>query len=410
MSVWPRNRPPEDKPADPVESKARHSDSDRLAGFEIDERFSRFSQLDDMFSRAFSDQTVASKHTRGFFDSYRMQAAPRRGEGFAQRDFALRNAAWSVSDMVSARRNDAGKREGFTSPIEIDTPIVEDRLPIGDRQAFTDELKGIARLFGASLVGIAEHDERWVYSARVDIRDFSEAENLLPEDISHVVVLGHAMDADLVDTYPSALAGASTGLEYSHEAAISIQLASYIRNLGYQAIPSMNDTGLVIPLAIKAGLGEYGRNQMLLTPEYGPRLRFSKIYTSLPLVADQPRISGIGEYCKICTKCAAACPPKALPFGEATAQPLNRSNISGVKKWTADCEKCFGYWAKLKTDCAICMRVCPFNRDYTKPLHRLWRSLALSPMRKMALWWDTRFPSGARVRAGSWWQSVSKRR
>jgi epoxyqueuosine reductase len=46
----------------------------------------------------------------------------------------------------------------------------------------------------------------------------------------------------------------------SNEAAIVMQLAAYIRNLGFQAIASMNDTALVIPYAIKAGLGEYGRN------------------------------------------------------------------------------------------------------------------------------------------------------
>ena len=81
------------------------------------------------------------------------------------------------------------------------------------------------------------------------------------------------------EAYPSALAGAATGREYSHEAAIVMQLAAYIRNLGYRAVASMNDTALVIPYAIKAGLGEYGRNQMVLTPEFGPRVRFSKIFT-----------------------------------------------------------------------------------------------------------------------------------
>lgn len=409
MTSWPHNRAPSttDTTADQQRWRRKYADTDRAAGIDTTDDFARFSQLNDMFSRAFYDDAIASDDTRGFFDSYRMHAAARRGDGFSQRDFALRNAAWSVSDMVSARRNDVGKREGFTAPIEIDTPVAEQALAIDDRAAFTGELKAIARLFGADLVGVTDHDERWVYSARVDIRDFSEAENPLPDDISHVIVLGHAMNPSLVDTYPSALAGTSTGLEYSHEAAISIQLASYIRNLGYQAIASMNDTGLVIPLAIKAGLGEYGRNQMLITPEFGPRLRFSKIYTSLPLIADEPRIGGIGEYCKICTKCASACPPKALPFGEASVQPLNRSNISGVRKWTANCEKCFGYWAKLKTDCAICMRVCPFNRDYRKLSARLWRALALSPLRRLALWWDGRFPSGARLRAGDWWRALS---
>ena len=270
-----------------------------------------------------------------------MKAAPRRGEGFALKDFALRNAAWAVSDMVSERAGGEGRREGFQAPIEISTPVAGERLDIADPAEFTRELKQIAKLFGADLVGICEHDERWLYSARVDTRDFSESTNELPDGIGHVIVLGHAMDRKLVDTYPSALAGVSTGLEYSHEASIVIQLASYIRNLGYEAVPSMNDTGLVIPLAVKAGLGEYGRNQMVITPEFGPRLRFSKIFTSLPLVPDEPRRNGVKEYCDICTKCAEQCPPKALPFGPPSDEQPNRSTIRGVKKWSADCEKCF---------------------------------------------------------------------
>ena len=88
----------------------------------------------------------------------------------------------------------------------------------------------------------------------------SEAPNDLPEGLTSVIVLGHEMDEGLVATYPSALAGAATGREYSHEAAVVMQLAAYIRGLGYQAVPSMNDTALVIPYAVQAGLGEYARN------------------------------------------------------------------------------------------------------------------------------------------------------
>lgn len=215
--------------------------------------------------------------------------------------------------------------------------------------------------------------------------------------------MGHSMDPDLVDTYPSALAGASTGLEYSHEASIVIQLSSYIRNLGFEAVASMNDTALVIPYAIKAGLGEYGRNQMVITPEYGPRIRFSKIFTSLPLQADKPRKLGIKEYCEICTRCAEACPPRALPFGEPSSERPNQSTISGVKKWSADCEKCFGYWAKLRTDCAICMRVCPFNRRAHNFSGWLFHKLATSKTRKIALWWQTRKGLPARLKPKSWW-------
>ena len=359
--------------------------------------------MNDMFTRAFWDETLRTKDTEAFFDSYRMAFAPRRGEGFNQKDFALRNAAWAISDIISNRGAAAGKREGFQAAIENDTPVAANQVAIDDPVAATAEIKQLAKLFGADLVGVADLDLRWHYAAAVDTRDMTSRPNDLPEAVTHVIVMGHAMDADLVDTYPSALAGVSTGLEYSHEAAIVIQLATYIRNLGYEATASMNDTALVIPYAIKAGLGEYGRNQMVITPEFGPRVRFSKIFTSLPLQTDKPKPLGIKQYCDICTRCAEACPPKALPFGETDSKPLNRSTIPGVKKWSADCEKCFSYWAKLKTDCAICMRVCPFNRRYDSLSDRLFRKLATSRLRHLALWWINRQRTPPRSKPKDWW-------
>ena len=194
-----------------------------------------------------------------------------------------------------------------------ETPVAPHQVEITDVRKMSAEIKRIARFFGADLCGITAIDERWLYSARVDTRDMSETPNTLPDNITSVIVLGHQMDQDLVSTYPSALAGAATGREYSHEATIVMQLAAYIRNLGYEAVPSMNDTSLVIPYALKAGLGEYARNQMVITPEFGPRLRFSKIFTSLPLEHDRPRQLGVKQYCDQCTKCADACPVKAFP-------------------------------------------------------------------------------------------------
>jgi epoxyqueuosine reductase QueG len=164
----------------------------------------------------------------------------------------------------------------------------------------------------------------------------------------------------------------------------------------------MNDTALVIPYAIKAGLGEYGRNQMVLTPDFGPRVRFSKIFTDLPLALDAPRQLGLARYCQDCTKCADACPPKALPRGAPDLGTDSHSTIRGVRKWSADCEKCFGYWAKLKTDCAICMRVCPFNRRYAGFADRFWRRLALSRFRRLARAWEERW-TRPRLKPKEWW-------
>lgn len=375
--------------------------SDAEAGIEVTDDFAPFAQRNDVFSRAFWDDTVRSKQTDAFFASYRMEAAPRRGDGFTQKDFALRNAAWLISDIMTDRHAAKGRREGFQAPISYDTPVADTQVPVDDPAAMSAEIKKVATFFGADLCGITDFDTRWLYSKRLDVRDFSDADHDLPEGLTHVIVLGHEMDRALVDTYPSALAGAATGREYSHEAAVVMQLAAYIRNLGFEAVPSMNDTALVIPYAVKAGLGEYARNQMVITPEFGPRLRFSKIFTNIPLAEDSPKPRGVRAFCDICTKCADACPVKALPFGAPVVGGKNLSAIRGVRKWTSDAEACFGFWAKLASDCAICLRVCPFNRAFTRVRDRLWLKLALSSLRRLALWLAR--GHGTRKKPAQWW-------
>ena len=389
---WPRNFPPV-------------RDDDEAAGIDVTNEFERFSQRNDIFTRAFWDDKVTSEQTDRFFASYRKAATARKSDGFSQRDFALRNAAWLTSDIVSERSASEGRREGFQAPIQADTPVAEVKVEVDDRQKMSFEIKRIAKFFGADLCGVTDLDERWVYSGRVDVRDMSEVPHELPDGLDTVIVLGHEMDEELVTTYPSALAGAATGREYSHEASIVMQLAAYIRNLGYEAVPSMNDTALVIPFALKAGLGEYARNQMVITPEFGPRLRFSKILTNLPLQHDRPKPIGVRVFCDICTKCADACPVKALPYGPPSTETANVSAIKGVRKWTSDAEKCFSFWAKIETDCAICMRVCPFNRDFKRFRNRVWLKLALGPLRRLALWLSG--SHGNRKQPRDWWAKLA---
>ena len=334
--------------------------------WEILENFERFNQVNDVFNRAFWDSQIATDQARDFFRSHREPLKKwRNASGFEQRDYAIRNAAWHVADVFAEMRDADDLRDGFLSPLSQLRAGPEEPFDLGNPEKVSTTIKQVSKLFGADLVGITTVDERWHYSHRVDTRKFEPVENDLPQDCMHVIVLGHSMKKELVDLYPAAVAGAATGMEYSREASIVTQMTSYIRSLGYQAIGSMNDTALAVPYAIKAGLGEYGRNQLVITPEFGPRVRFSKIFTNLPLTVDRPTKYGITEYCDICTKCADSCPPKALPYGKPSFATNSRSTIKGVKKWSANCEKCFGYWAKIKTDCAICMRVCPFNREFS---------------------------------------------
>ena len=61
-----------------------------------------------------------------------------------------------------------------------------------------------------------------------------------------MVVVAQPMDYASIGPVPSALSGAATTVRYSRDALVVISLAQYIRNLGYQAIASMNDTSIIV--------------------------------------------------------------------------------------------------------------------------------------------------------------------
>lgn len=82
----------------------------------------------------------------------------------------------------------------------------------------------------------------------------------------------------------------------------------------------------------------------------------------------------------------------------------NQSNIIGVKKWTVDAEPCFRFWANQNSDCSICVRVCPYNRELASLWGRSWRWLAGTRLRRVALWLAARFSPGDRVSPDTWWR------
>ena len=63
--------------------------------------------------------------------------------------------------------------------------------------------------------------------------------------------------------------------------------------------------------------------------------------------------------------------------------------------------------AKLRSDCAIFMRVCMFNRAYDGPAGNLWRRLATGRGCWLARVWADRWPA-ARRSASDWWAKAGK--
>ena len=140
-------------------------------------------------------------------------------------------------------------------------------------------------------------------------------------------------------------------------------------------------------LGIEAGLGAFGLEVNILTPEFGPRVYLTGILTELELEPDAPITEQvcIGESC---SRCLYACPPDAvLHFGidkracATEAQEFGYGTITSFfdrfigmspakKKGAIASRDVFGFWQGLLRvvgsfgDCPRCLAVCPVGNDY----------------------------------------------
>ena len=210
----------------------------------------------------------------------------------------------------------------------------------------------------------------------------------IPLEYKYAIVIAIEMDYEAIKSSPAQPAAATTGFGYSKMAFIAGLLAQFIRGLGYKAIPCGNDTACSIPLAIDAGLGELSRIGLLITPEFGPRVRLCKVFTDLPLVPDKPIEFGVWDLCLKCEKCAKHCPSRSIMFGEPTREINNISNREGLLRWPVNGEKCLAFWAASGADCSNCIRSCPFNKPPG------WMHSAIRWGVKNTRWLDSLFVKG----------------
>ncbi|MBI4244556.1 MAG: reductive dehalogenase [Planctomycetes bacterium] len=380
-------------------------DIDTSTGFKVKDNFQRFSQKNDIYNRVDWDKSIRSEKTLNFFRNYNTAFARFRDvDGFRHKDYAIRNAAWHITDYTCELKEETeDRREGFLDTYTLHRPGSKNKLRIESSKEISQEIKKIARFLGADLVGVCKFDKRWIYNYKYSRTSHMEKPIDLPTDLENVIVIAVGMDYETIKTTPSALSDAATGQGYTKDLSVILSLAQYIRNLGYQAVASLNDTALSIPLAIQAGLGEYGRLGLLITKEFGPRVRIGKVFTDLPLAHDKPIKFGVEKFCSTCRQCTNACPTKAITDGKPSDVIHNKSNLIGVQKWSVDAEKCFNFWVNTNAACAICIRVCPYNKDYSKFIYRIGRWLAGTFLRKLMLKFDILLGYGKRKLPNNWW-------
>jgi len=319
----------------------------------------RFDQKNEMFKRSIWDEKMRP-YARGFYE----EVVFLQKVGYRKLDYAFRNAAWNLEwgfGFGNARSN-SGLYEWEGVPTKIKRFVEAGDQVKGSPEEMSHMIKKAAQFLGADLVGICKVHPNWIYSHEFNLLTGERPPIHIPGDLHNAIVIAISMDYEAIRSSPTGIAGAATGLGYSKMALIANLVATFIRGLGYRALPSGNDTALSIPLAMAAGLGEGSRMGLLITEKFGPRVRLCKVFTDLPLQYDPYHAFGAIGFCKTCKKCAAHCPSQAIPHDDMTMEGHNISNQSGILKWYVNAEKCFAFWGKNRMDCVNCIRVCPFNK------------------------------------------------
>ena len=189
------------------------------------------------------------------------------------------------------------------------------------------ELEEYAYSLDVCSIGYTRLPAQWVFQNKAALH-------------SNVIVLTMKMDREAINTSPSPDAEYTVIATYRDLGIIANKVADFLRKHGFsaQAGHPLNGQTLYPPLAQLAGLGQLGYSGLIITPEYGPCVRLSAIYTS---IENLPFNKGnehtwVTDYCASCGLCIKQCPAEAI-----YAEPIRHE--SGRITYV-DNDKCFPYF------------------------------------------------------------------
>jgi reductive dehalogenase len=233
--------------------------------------------------------------------------------------------------------------------------VVNEKIKV-DSKTITKRLKGLAKQYGVSVVGVTKLKEYHQYTHRG--RKESSYGDEVNLNHKYAIVFGCEMDKEMINRSPMVSEVIETTKCYVDVSIVGMILSYFIRSLGYDARNHMNANYLVMPvlLAQDAGLGEIGRNTILTNKDYGSRLRLGVVTTDLELELDEPADFGLEDFCNMCKKCSFNCPSHSLSNETKTSS-------DGTYNWGIDVNSCYTKWRYLGTDCGMCISACPFSQN-----------------------------------------------
>lgn len=245
----------------------------------------------------------------------------------------------------------------------------------------TAEIKEIARREGASLVGVStperfdgaprgHHPRDFIPGVRsvitfgmrilrpvVDWPRYLQESDLIPAELRQDVLLDYLYIGSgyniINDRLNQIALTVGTFLEECGHRSIFFP-ATYGHALGLlQKAPDLLGVFSQRHAAVRAGLGEFGLNNVVVTPQYGPRVRFNSVITEAPLDPDPLLLQKAcrGQDCRICVDGCPAAAITLLPAAtsaDVCLHPVSRTDRAACRSQRGKGE-CMGK----------CIRVCP---------------------------------------------------
>ena len=227
----------------------------------------------------------------------------------------------------------------------------------------TLKLKEFCKTCGADLVGIA------------DLAPFKSGWPVIPRDILSPYTNAVSIAVRLDNSIISGIKDGPT-IEYAEHYRtvnalldnITAELAKWVAEKGFAsfAVPASHiadENNLLGNISHKAvarmaGIGWQGKSLLIVSPEYGPRIRLATVLTDMPLITDQP----LKNRCGACAECSKACPASAIKNVSTDGRYESRDDalhFSRCAEKTMQFKAMPGIGARI---CGVCVKVCPFGK------------------------------------------------
>ena len=210
--------------------------------------------------------------------------------------------------------------------------------------SMAEQIKNIAKEIGAEAVGFTDVTPDVIFSGK-DV------------PYKYAVVVAMRMSNEKIATAPSVDCMMEVSNTYGLLGVLVNKLSDRIIELGYDAVPGPALGGAVDypSLARKAGLGEYGRHGLLISPFNGACQRIAAVFTNIELPVEEPNpYEWVRDFCAKCGKCIKACPSKAIREEPVSTKDGHYSCVIH--------EDCLSYFGK-NYGCSVCIKECPFTEQ-----------------------------------------------